>query len=205
MLEALRTEGPLEADQLAERVGLHVNTVRAHLDVLGEAGLVRARALPASGPGRPRLAFAATEIAPDDGQPGAYLLLARILTASLEQREDGPECAASAARAAGREMVETRGPRTPSAEDRRGAVLTLLDRVGFAPRPAGDMAPGGPEVVELHHCPFRDLAQGSSAIVCSIHRGILEGAFERLGGNPESLRLVPFVAPGLCTVHLDRS
>lgn len=195
----------MEADQLAERVRLHLNTVRAHLDVLREAGWVSARALPSSGPGRPRLAFAATEIVPDGTHPGAYRLLARVLTASLQERDDGPERATSAGRAAGRELVEGRGPRTQRAEHRRGAVLTLLDRLGFAPRSAGDMAPGGPEVVEFHHCPFRDLAANSSPIVCSIHRGILEGAFEQLGGNPESLRLIPFVAPGMCAVHLDRS
>lgn len=27
----------------------------------------------------------------------------------------------------------------------------------------------------------------------------------QLGGNPESLRLIPFVAPGLCAVHLHQS
>ncbi|MFI5313662.1 MAG: hypothetical protein ACHQ06_05855 [Candidatus Dormibacteria bacterium] len=68
----------------------------------------------------------------------------------------------------------------------------------------GDGAVQGPEIVELHHCPFSDLAESNSSIVCSVHQGILEGALAELGGGTESVRLIPFVAPGLCAVHLAR-
>lgn len=37
LIQAMLAEGPLEADQLAGRVGLHLNTVRAHLAVLRQA------------------------------------------------------------------------------------------------------------------------------------------------------------------------
>jgi len=67
------------------------------------------------------------------------------------------------------------------------------------------MAPGGPEVVELHHCRFSDLAESGSSIVFSVHRRILDGTLEQLGGDRESLRLIPFGAPGLCAVHVHRS
>jgi len=37
------------------------------------------------------------------------------------------------------------------------------------------------------------------------HRGLIQGAFEELGGSPGSVRLTPFASPGLCTVHFDQS
>src|SRR2546430_11673871 len=44
ILEVVReAEAPVDARELGTRVGLHVNTVRSHLHVLAEAGLVSAR------------------------------------------------------------------------------------------------------------------------------------------------------------------
>ncbi len=206
LLEALRAEGQLEADQLAERVGLHLNTVRAHLDVLRDAGLVSARPQPSGGPGRPRLAFAATERVPSEGDPASHRLLAQVLTAALQEQSDGPEQAVHAGRVVGQGLALGAGPGRADPKDRRGAVLGLLERLGFAPQAASDAASGGGElIIELHRCPFSDLASTNSAIVCSVHRGLLEGACEQLGGRRESLQLIPFVAPGLCEVHLSRS
>jgi predicted ArsR family transcriptional regulator len=186
-------------------VGLHLNTVRAHLNVLREAGLVGVRSLPSAGPGRPRLAFAATEMVVDEGRPGAFRLLAGILTASLQERHDGPERSTSAGRAAGRQLAERPHPRQLGVTDQRAGVFALLDRLGFAPRPAGEVWPDGAQVIGLHRCPFSDLAEDGSSIVCAAHRGLIEGAFEELGGSPGSVRLTPFASPGLCTVHFDQS
>jgi predicted ArsR family transcriptional regulator len=205
LLQALRESGPLEAEELVRRSGLHLNTVRAHLGVLREAGLVVARALPSAGPGRPRLAFATTEMLPDEGRPGAYRMLAQILMASLLEREEGPELATSAGRAAGRGLVEGAGQRGVSAAERRARVFELLDALGFAPRLHGEASPSNHDVITLEHCPYRDLAATGSPIVCSAHRGLLQGAYEQLGGRSDAVRLIPFTAPGLCEVHLERS
>jgi predicted ArsR family transcriptional regulator len=204
LLEALQSEGPLEAHQLAVRLGLHRNTVRAHLDVLLEARLVSARTLPPTGPGRPRLAYAATHAITEDRQTGSYRLLAQILASSLEEGGDGPQRAVAAGRCAGQEVVRDTRPNAEGIEGRRAGVLALLDRLGFAPRPAGKGASGETEVIELHHCPFHDLAETRSSIVCSAHRGLLEGACERLGGRRDSVRLIPFAKPGLCAVQIER-
>jgi predicted ArsR family transcriptional regulator len=203
LLETLRAEGPLELDQLVERVGLHLNTVRLHLDVLRKAGMVSAQTLTSNRPGRPRLVFAATSRVPEEGPPGAYRLLAGILTASLRERDDGPERATAAGRAVGRQLGKELRPMAVSTTDRRTSVLSLLDRLGFAPRPVDDPAHDGSQVIGLHQCPFSDLVAEGSAIICAAHRGLIEGAFEALGGPPNSVRLIPFASPGLCTVHFD--
>ncbi|MGH7721205.1 MAG: helix-turn-helix transcriptional regulator [Candidatus Dormibacteria bacterium] len=193
----------MEADQLAARVGLHRNTVRAHLEVLREVGLVRAHALPSAGPGRPRLAFSGIPSLLDDGQSGAYRLLARVLATALEEHPDGRQRAVAAGRIVGRELANESAPEEVGS--RRAALVGLLDRLGFAPRTTGETAGRSAEVIQLQQCPFHELAGNRSAIVCTVHRGLLEGACEQLGESAGSVRLLPFVEPGRCAVHLDRS
>ena len=54
LLECLRaSEAPLSVDQLAAEVGLHQNTIRAHLAVLEDASLVVVRSESGGRPGRP--------------------------------------------------------------------------------------------------------------------------------------------------------
>lgn len=204
LLEALQSDGPLEVGELAVRLGLHLNTVRAHLDVLLKARLVSAKTVPPMGPGRPRLAYATTCAITEDRQTGAYRLLAQILASSLGEGDDGPERAVAAGRRAGRELMHNARLTEGEIEGPRAGVLALLDRLGFAPRPAQERARGKTEVIELRHCPFHDLAETRSSIVCSAHRGLLEGACQRLGGRDDSVRLIPFVKPGLCAVHIER-
>ena len=56
ILETLAAAGePLDAAKLAERVGLHPNTVRWHLGVLADAGFVTSSPEPPTRPGRPQV------------------------------------------------------------------------------------------------------------------------------------------------------
>lgn len=201
LLQTLRSDGPAEADHLGRRVGLHRNTVRAHLAVLREAGLVESRPLQATGPGRPRVAFAATGASPEGQEAAAYRLLAGILAGSLEGRADGRTQAIEAGRAAGRELAGRDGL-TPAGGDSRDELLALLATLGFAPQRSA-AARGGSEVIELRSCPFHDLAGGRSAIVCAVHQGLLEG-IAATGGSRVRVRLLPMVAPERCEVRLDR-
>lgn len=47
----------LDGHELGRRVGLHPNTVRWHLRVLADAGLVHSHAAPRQTPGRPRIVY----------------------------------------------------------------------------------------------------------------------------------------------------
>src|SRR5690606_33927545 len=66
ILAELVSAGPLAARELADRVGLHVNTVRAHLNALAEAELVSSETLPPEGRGRPRVVYSATAAAGEE-------------------------------------------------------------------------------------------------------------------------------------------
>lgn len=192
---------------LARLTGLHSNTVRFHLDVLAEAGLVSVSRIPTGKPGRPRLLFSTVQLpppespGPPDGSPresqDGYALLAAVLVRHLDRLSGD---SADVAEAAGRAWVPQRpagsgsGPAT-SDEQAVAEVTALFDEIGFAPQTVRDRE--GWRIL-LHRCPFHALAAEHPEIVCRLHLGLLQGAVDRLGLPSETVRLQPFVAPGLC-------
>jgi len=192
LLEALRQNGSATVLELAAAVGLAPNTVRLHLDQLVDAALVtRERAEP-TGRGRPRQIYRAVDDA--DVSEGAYRELARLLAEALASVGPAAESAAMATgRAWGSELVT----RSPSGESDRAQVVALMDDLGFEPRLAdGDAA------VEMHRCPFHQVAQQHSDVVCGLHLGLMQGAFSRLGSTTQATRLEPFATPRMCLAHL---
>jgi predicted ArsR family transcriptional regulator len=203
VLEVLRERGAaLDVDEVAAAVGLHVNTVRGHLEVLVDGGYALRRTLPPSGPGRPRTVYEATA-APTDGTN--YRLLAEVLTHYLASTSSHP---AQDAVAAGRswaapQVEEATGdgaaPAT-SAHDAVAAVVKLLADSGFQPEVTADGTR-----IDLHHCPFRDLAVASPEIVCGAHLGILQGALAELNAPVAATKLLPLVEPDLCVATLEHA
>lgn len=50
--------------------------------------------------------------------------------------------------------------------------------------------------------PFREVAREHQAEVCSLHRGLIRGALDRMCPPLTADRLEVFPEPGLCRVHL---
>lgn len=194
ILETLSLAGePLDAAQLAERVGLHPNTVRWHLGVLADAALVTSRAEPRTRPGRPRIVFSPAK--EPEGRED-YRLLAAILAGSLAGTAEGIAAAEQAGDAWGRFLVERPPPfRRMTDDDAADRVVELLDEHGFEPeRENGD--------VLMHRCPFRDLAEEHGDVVCSVHLGLIRGALAEINAPVTATRLEPFVEPSLCRARL---
>src|ERR1700682_4871172 len=83
------------ATELAERLGLHANTVRLHLERLREAGLVDVEAVHRGTVGRPQHRYSLAPGAPGLGlDPPAHVLLAGLLAALAERIGAVPEDAA---------------------------------------------------------------------------------------------------------------
>ncbi|WP_208035833.1 helix-turn-helix transcriptional regulator [Streptomyces cyanogenus] len=209
VLELLRTApAPLGVAEAAERMGLHPNSVRFHLDALVADGLVERRAEASSGPGRPRAVYTPRP-GMDRGGLRDYRLLARMLL-SRWAAADPAEARAEAmetGRAWGRFLVDPLPPdEPPTVERSMTALLALLDDLGFAPRPEGGGGSGGPpERIRLRHCPFLELAEERSGVVCPLHLGLMQGALARLDAPLTATALEPFAEPDSCVAHLTGS
>jgi predicted ArsR family transcriptional regulator len=200
ILAELADRGPLDVREVAERVGLHVNTVRVHLNALARAGLVSSETRPPQGRGRPRLAYDATAAAGEEGSR-RYRLLAEILTALLagfgpgagQQLEETGE-------AWGQYLVDSAPPfASLSGEEAMRRLVGLLDEIGFQPRLEQEAR--GRRIL-MRPCPFLELARVHQDVICPIHLGLIRGALAELGATTRVTKLQPFVRPDLCVAHL---
>ena len=206
VLEALQgLAQPVTAAQLADRLALHVNTVREHLDALVDRDLaVRARAA-ASGRGRPAYTYLAAGETEPDSRVRDYAGLATALAGHIARTSQDPAAdAAAAGRAWAAELLATDGPTAPAPSARRTSaaaarrhVVALLAALGFAPDAA---APA--RSVALRRCPLLDAARRHPDVVCGVHLGIVQGTLELLGSDPRPARLEPFAEPGACRLVL---
>jgi predicted ArsR family transcriptional regulator len=134
IVEELRAaEGGLDAAELADRVGLHPNTVRWHLGILADAGLVGSSPAARARPGRPRTLYS---LEPEPAEHGTdeHRLLATVLTGALAASEDGAVRAEEAGEAWGRYLL-ARDPLERVRGDGVEEVVELLDQQGFEPSP----------------------------------------------------------------------
>ena len=194
-------EAPLDARELGTRVGLHLNTVRSHLRVLAEAGLVSARREERTRPGRPRVLYEAAPEPLDERALTSYRLLAQILASSLAGSERDPSARAQeAGRAWGAHLVRKPPPFTSSSKKETiDEVVRLQEEFGFKPQLR--RAKSGQEIV-LKRCPFEEVATTYQAVICPVHLGLIRGALAQLGTDVEADRLEPFAEPSACVGHL---
>ncbi|HST64020.1 MAG TPA: helix-turn-helix domain-containing protein [Mycobacteriales bacterium] len=198
LLDLLRTGGtPRDAQELAAATGLHVSTVRFHLDVLRRAGLVMARSERRATPGRPRSVYAAVSTS----ETGGYPALTRLLAAHLAET---PEAGAARAEQAGVAWATELIPEADrlagvDAEQAARVVTGMFAELDFDPELAGDATD---RQIRLRACPFRTAARANPGVVCSVHLGLLRGTLARLGAPPTTVRLLPFVEPELCLAQL---
>ncbi|WP_371648880.1 helix-turn-helix transcriptional regulator [Streptomyces mirabilis] len=205
VLDAVRGAGtPLGVIEVADRLAVHPNTVRLHLDALVTQGRVERAVEQPSGPGRPRTVYAPRR-GMDQGGARRDRPLARILLSQLASTGPGAEAVATdAGRAWGRYLVEQVPPaRQLTADEAVDRLAAMLDDLGFDPELTGDDGP--PDRVRLRHCPFLELAEEYGSIVCPLHLGLMQGALAELRAPVEATRLEPFAEPDACLAHLALS
>jgi predicted ArsR family transcriptional regulator len=204
----------VDAAELASRTGLHVTTVRFHLDALCDDELIVRTRLKLPGRGRPRTGYLAVE------EPLDYRVLAGVLAMELGQ------------------TVETRGRRAQQAGQKWAAripdgrtaeptadedpldratlrAVAVFRRMGFAPELAapakGASKSRREKTIRLQACPVRELARAHPEVGCGVHLGLLQGLLanaaasdgpRRASRPPISAHLEPFVTPDLCVAKL---
>lgn len=210
VLELVREQdGPVDAAELAVRLGLHTTTVRFHLDTLCAEGLVERTRITRTGVGRPRTGYRAVRERLD------YRILAEVLALELGDTADKRR---RRAEAAGRRWAEriaddvphedAAGQHVPRgaapakvAEERSAMITTVFDRMGFGPElvPTRKSTRRNERTIRLHSCPVRDLARDHPEVACALHRGLLQGLAGPVGSEPGMrVELEPFVEPELC-------
>lgn len=211
--ELRAADTPLGVVEVADRLGVHANTARFHLDGLVADGAVVRTLTEPDGPGRPRSVYGPR---PGMNRSGArdYLFLSRILLSRLAA--DGPsaaEDARAAGQAWGRHLASTPVPfrRAPTVEEAVERLSELLAGLDFSPEP-GDEHGRQPAVgakkdtsIRLRHCPFLELAEEFGSVVCPVHLGLMQGALEQMDAPITATGLEPFAAPDACVVRLART
>lgn len=178
---------PFDVSELADGLGVHPNTVRSHLQVLEDAGLVVSLLEKRVRPGRPRRLFDAVR----DPSEEEHHLLAAALAGVLEPLPGGSTLAEDAGREAGRRLLQG----TANGVEPVRRVLDVLDQRGFGATQDGD-------VVLMHRCPFGDVAESHPAIVCGFHSGLIDGALAEAGSPVRVGSLEPWAREGACVARL---
>lgn len=209
-LELARSPRPLATAQIAESLGLHANTVRPHLERMRDVGLLEARPDSSGAVGRPQNLYSLAPDAPSLGlEPPVFPMMARMLLDLAADAGLSGEPVVAAGREQGRRLshrdalggTSDRSVRRPCVE----AAVVMLGELGFDPAAVQE---DGATTVAFGHCPFADLAETNPELVCALHRGLLEGFVDEVGGGhveafhdlshrePCRVTLVPDPTPG---------
>jgi predicted ArsR family transcriptional regulator len=169
--------------ELAERLDLHPNGVRVHLERLERDGLIiRARTRQARG--RPRDVWTiAPDARPGGRPPRAYADLVRWLARAMPSRPGGLRGVQATGREIGRELAPKRASAT---EDALEATFTAL---GFQPRVSA--REDNRLTFCLRNCPYRDAVRENQEVVCTLHRGITMGLLDVLDSQAKLAAFVP--------------
>jgi predicted ArsR family transcriptional regulator len=194
-LELARSPRPLATADVAESLDLHANTVRPHLERMRDVGLLVVETEGRGGVGRPQHRYSIAPDAPSLGlEPPAMPLLAAMLAGVAAASGAAPEEAAEVGRLQGRAAAarlvpaasRDGGPDGVASDDEPDdaevcleALVADLSRLGFDPAVAADREG---VTVAFAHCPFAALAEAHPEIVCHLHRGMVEGIVEVVGG-----------------------
>jgi len=192
---------PVSRESAAAGIGVAHHLAKFHLDKLVDDGLLEAeyRRPPGRGgpgAGRPaklyRRAAGSIEVSvPERRYDLAGHIMARAITTAGESGVPVDDALAAAALAAGAELAEQARPVGSSPGDPLAAVSQVLADTGYEPRLAGDR-------VTLSNCPFHQLAESYTALVCGINLHLIGGLLDALPAGGLCANLAP--APGRCCV-----
>jgi predicted ArsR family transcriptional regulator len=184
----LSERAPATPAEIADGIGMHLNTVRAHLPALESAGVLVSAERAVPGRGRRPVEYSVADgsvIAATDFFALAELLAAAVVRSDIaadQLRELGTEWGAY--------MAGRPGRRDPIA-----AACEALERLGFRARADADR-------VETAGCPCPLLAPDRPDVVCTLACGVVDGALRATGGGRRVARHDNDPRRRACTMHL---
>lgn len=179
ILGLLKSRGPLAAKEVADLAGVHQNVARGHLEVLADAGLVRATWRRNASGGRPAKLY---EAAPGHVEEGTTLV-AEMLAALIELAAPDPLVAGRVAAETGERLGRrVRPPQEAlSFPEQVASLLAAMNEVSGGVRVAGQ----GEDWVEVEDldCPFKGIAAQHPELACSLDKSLKEGIMRALGAD----------------------
>lgn len=189
---------PVGRDEAAGALDLARGTVAFHLDKLVDDGLldtVHERLSGRSGPGagRPAKLYLRSDRQVEVSLPGRrYDLAGALLAAAVEESERSGRSVRDSLAACARATGRTIGQQA-AADGARDVQAVLADH-GFEPHHEG-------AAIKLANCPFHELAQRHTELVCGMNLELVCGVLDGLGDDVRRARLEPSAQH--CCVVLD--
>jgi predicted ArsR family transcriptional regulator len=191
---------PVSRDQAAAALEIPRHTVKFHLDKLVDGGLLsvhfrRLSGLNGPGAGRPSKLYSRSEREVGFTLPERdYRLAADILASAIETNGATGEPIADACRAAARLVGESAAPRGEQrVSDKTESLMSTLSARGYEPRLEEHL-------ITLVNCPFHQLAQEHTELVCTMNLDLLDALLQQ-GEGEFTARLDP--QDGRCCVVVD--
>jgi predicted ArsR family transcriptional regulator len=191
---------PVSIREMSRRLSLHPNSLRPHLRRLEEAGLVSREIRKTASVGRPQILYSVRQAEAEEGRD--YRLLAEILCALVRGKRQLFHAHELAAQWGSYLLAQGGVPKpgVPLPSGRNLAMLQeAMSRAGFDPR--FRRVQGGSIEITMRDCPFRDLADDYRELVCTLHRGLVDGMLAGLKPSLSVREFEPFAAKGICRVH----
>lgn len=190
IVAALERVDEMSIADLAAALDVHANTVRAHVDDLLAAGLIKRRPKRSGGRGRPQWIYSAV------GKGTNHEGLMRMLSAYVRDSAEDPVAEARHIGHTYFEPLDDDGEELEESRDPRASVREKFVEQGFSPETT-------PEGFRLVTCPVLDAARENPEVVCNMHLGMTQRLWTALGGEGE-VGLGPFEGPGWCSVRFPR-
>ncbi|MCL2090815.1 MAG: helix-turn-helix domain-containing protein [Micrococcales bacterium] len=196
---------PLSVADVAEQVGIHVNTARFHLESLVYSGMATRETESRAAPGRPRVVYTGTLPNQTHERAQGFRLLAEMLTAAVAEADpDAGPWLYGVGQEWGRYLTTKVPPfMTIDESEITNRLVDKLDALWFAPELEHD-ADDQPQLV-LHNCPFATTARQYPRVVCQLHAGMINGSLEEMRSTVRLTELEPLVSPHRCVGILDRA
>jgi predicted ArsR family transcriptional regulator len=187
IVRQLSSTGSAPLSELAERAGVHLNTVRSHMSELEAAGVVERGHAPSDGPGRPQVRYrlrAGWELPSSDMRGLGELLAA--LAVSLDPSAEKIE-------ALGRHWGRFLSGRPGG--DPVASLPRLLERLGF------DAELDGSEL-RLRSCPCPLISPEHPELICRLAGAAIDGIAEADAGGRRVSSSEHDPVCRRCTLHL---
>ncbi len=200
---------PLSVAEVAEEVGVHVNTARFHLEALVDAGMAERTQQARETRGRPKVLYMGTLPNQTHERAQGYRVLAETLTAAITRgMPEAPKVLYAAGQTWGHLLTDAPEPgATPPDENEIAERLVAkMDALWFAPEASEEPVAADADEADtlvLHNCPFIATSYNSPQAVCSLHLGLVNGTLAELGSTRRATSAAPHVGDHRCVVQLD--